>query len=725
MTATLFSARWYRVADLKPRLRPQVRIQRKRWRDQRWFVLTDEASGRHHRINDAAYHFIGRCNGLRNVQQVWDGVLQMHADDASTQDEVVDLLVSLNEAELIQFDRIPDVDSLFQRRDESRQRRLRSLVNPLAFRLPLGDPNALLARLDGLGKLLFQPVTFWLWLLLIGFAALSAAGEWRELFAFGSTRLHSPAYLGLLWLTFPLIKALHETGHGLAVRRWGGDVHEAGVALLVLMPAPYVDASAASGFLGRQQRALVSAAGIMIELLIAAIGLLIWSQLSGETMRDIGFALFFIGSLSTLLFNGNPLLRFDGYYVLCDVLDLPNLASRSNAYWRHLLHRHLLRLPSETPQMGHGERKWLLAYAPLSLAYRLLITLTILFWLAGLWLFAAGVAAIYFAVTMIALPLWRGITQSLASATPGNEMARTRRRLAVLLAVPALLIFALPLPYNTVAPGIVWLPDKAQIRPEVDGFVSELPVKDGSQVHIGELIVRLENPELQVQQEKLESRLIGLQAERYRLLLRDPEGAQNQAEVIEKTEAELARAQAKLGDLEIRARVDGRLVMPRQTDLPGRFIRNGEPMGYVLADGLAVIRAAVPEKDISLVQQHTRSAEVRLPEMPGRPLAASVQADTPAASRELPSAALGDRGGGPYLTDPRDENGRRLQESVFLVDLKLADDELKHVGERAWVRFDHGYAPLATQLYRRIAQVFLKQFSGAPPMMPASPSTSR
>ena len=127
MTATLFSARWYRVADLKPRLRPQVRIQRKRWRDQRWFVLTDEATGRHHRINDAAYHFIGRCNGLRNVQQVWDGVLQMHADDASTQDEVVDLLVSLNEAELIQFDRTPDIDSLFQRRDASRQRRLRSL----------------------------------------------------------------------------------------------------------------------------------------------------------------------------------------------------------------------------------------------------------------------------------------------------------------------------------------------------------------------------------------------------------------------------------------------------------------------------------------------------------------------------------------------------------------------------------------------------------------------
>jgi putative peptide zinc metalloprotease protein len=721
VTRSLFSTRWYRVADLKPRLRPQVRVQRKRWRDQLWFVLTDEATGRHHRINDATYHFIGRCNGLRNVQQIWDAVLQMHSDAASTQDEIVDLLVSLNEAELIQFDRIPDVDSLFQRRDESRRRRLRNLVNPLAFRLPLGDPNALLARFDGLGKLLFRPITFWLWLLIIAAAALSAAGEWRELSAFGSARLHSPIYLGLLWLTFPVIKAFHEIGHGLAVRRWGGDVHEAGVALLVLMPAPYVDASAASGFLGRQQRALVSAAGIMVELVIAAFGLLLWSQLSGETARDIGFALLFIGSLSTLLFNGNPLLRFDGYYVLCDVLDLPNLAARSTAYWQHLLRRNVLNLPSEPPQIGRGEGKWLLAYAPLAQTYRLLITLTILFWLAGLWLFAAGLAAIYFAVTMVALPLWRGFTQSLAVATPGAEMARTRRRLLWLLALPALLIFVLPLPHSTVAPGIVWLPDKAQIRPEVDGFVSELPVKDGSQVHIGELIARLDNPELLVQREQLESRLLGLQAERYRLLLKDPEGAQNQAVVIEKTEAELVRAQAKLGDLEIRAKVDGRLVMPRQTDLPGHFVRNGETMAYVLADGLAVIRAAVPEKDIALVQQHTRSAEVRLPEMPGRTLAAIVQADTPAASRELPSAALGDHGGGTYLTDPSDEHGRRLQEAVFMLDLKLVDTELKHIGARAWVRFDHGYAPLATQLYRRLAQVFIRQFSGAPPIVEARP----
>lgn len=721
MTASLFSPRWYRVADLKPRLRPQVRVQRKRWRDQLWFVLADEATGRHHRINASAYHFIGRCNGLRSVQQVWDAVLDMDADAAATQDEIVDLLIALNEAELIQFDRVTDVDSLFHRHGEARRRRLRTLINPLAFRLPLGDPNRLLARLDGLGRLLFRPAAFWLWLAAVGLAALAAAGAWRELLAFGTTHLHSPAYLGLLWLIFPAVKAAHELGHGLAVRRWGGDIHEAGIALLVLMPAPYVDASAASGFLGRSQRALVSAAGIMVELAIAALGLLLWSQLNSATLRDIGFALFLIGSLSTLLFNGNPLLRFDGYHILCDVLDLPNLASRSAAAWQYLLRRHLLQLPAEPPQTGRGEGKWLLAYAPLSLVYRLLITVSIVFWLSGLWLFAAVLAAVYFVLAMIALPLWHWIRQSLASAAPGPELTRTRRRLALLLAVLGLLVFVLPLPHTTVAPGLVWLPDKAQIRPAVDGFVAELPARDGSLVRAGDLVTRLDNPELLAQRDNLESRLQGLQAERYRLLLKDPEGAQNQAEIIQRTEAELARAETRLTSLEIRAQVDGRLVLPKQSDLPGQFVRNGQTLGYVLADGLAMIRATVPEKDIFLVQEHTRAARVRLPEDPGLAHSARVQADTPAASRELPSAALGDRGGGPYLTDPKDEQGRRLQEAVFLVDLKLQETALDHIGERAWVRFDHGYAPLAEQLYRRLAQVFLKHFSAPPPALPAPP----
>ena len=709
MAASLFSTRWYRVADLAPRLRPQTRVRRKRWRDQRWYLLTDDATGRHHRINDAAYQFVGLFDGGRTVQQVWDTVLGRMGDQAPTQDEIVDLLIGLHDAELLQFDRLQDIDALFQRQDEKRARLHGSRLNPFAFRLPLGDPNALLARLDGFGRRLFRPAAFWLWLLAVTLAPLVATSHWRELAAYGTTRLQSPGFLALLWFVYPALKLLHELGHGLAVRRWGGEVHEAGVSLLVLVPAPYVDASAASGFIGRDQRALVGAAGIMVETGIAALGLALWLQLSDGAFRDLAFALLLIGSLSTLLFNGNPLLRFDGYHVLCDLFDLPNLASRSAAYWNHLLRQHLLRLDSAPPQTASGERKWLFAYAPLSLAYRLAISLSIVIWLSSLWLALALLAAAYLAVATILRPLWHWATQSLQMAGPGRQQATVRRRLATLIAAPVLAACIVPVPHATLAPAVVWLPDQAHLRPEVDGFIAELPVADGSAVRPGTLVARLTNPELVAERDKLAGRLAGLQAERYRLLLRDPVGAQNQAQLIARTESELERLESRLAQLEIRANAAGRLVMPRQADLPGSFVKQGAPLGYVLADNDTLIRATVPARDIHLVQTATQAAHVQLAEASGTRFDARVRIDTPAATHSLPSPALGDRGGGPFLTDPTDQAGTRLLEPVFMVDLNSAEALPQHIGERAWVRFEHGYTPLAAQLYRRAEQLFLKQ----------------
>lgn len=708
---SLFSARWYRVADLKPRLRPQVRARRTHWRDQRWYQLTDEATGRVHRINEPAYRIVGRCDGQRTVQQIWDAVMACDGDNAATQDEVVDLLIGLHAAELMQFDRTPDIDALFQRHTDANDRRLRTLINPFSFRLPLGDPSRLLARFDGFGRRLFSAPVFWLWLSLVSVAVLVAGANWPELSAFSAKRMSSPSYLALIWGCYIVIKLIHELGHGLAVRRWHGEVHEAGISLLVLIPAPYVDASAAAGFLSRRQRALVSAAGIMAELALAGLGLFVWLLVEDGVIRDIAFATALIGSVSTLLFNGNPLLRFDGYYILSDVFDLPNLASRSNAYWNHQLRRRLLNLPSTPVQLGAGEQKWLIGYAPLSLAYRLIIALSIILWLAGIWLALAIATGLYFLLTMAIRPLWRWAAQSLDTAAPGAELSRTRWRIALLVLVPGFLLFILPLPHNTVAPAVVWLPDNAQLRPEVDGFIASLPVRDGATVEAGDLIVRLDNPDIVVEREKLLSRLQGLEAERYRLLLRDPVGAQNQAEVMARTKAELAHAEQRLAQLEVHAQTSGRLVMPRQSDLPGTYVKHGHPLGYVLAEGNVLIRATVPEPDIFLVQTQTRSASVQLAEASGRNLDARINIDTPAATYKLPSPALGDRLGGPFPTDPADNDGTQLLAPVFIVDLGVTGLLPQRIGERAWARFDHGYTPLAIQVYRRLTQLFLKHTS--------------
>ena len=495
MTATLFCAQWYRVARVRPRLRAQVQVQRQHWRDQRWYLLSDALTGRQHRINEAAYQFIGRCDGRRTVHEVWTAVLETEPDSAPTQDEVLLLLGQLSEMELLHSERAAAPQTLLQRREERAKQRRRSLLNPFSFRLPLGDPAAWLARLDPLAHALFNPAAAWLWLLGMLLTALVAATEWPALRSHGALHWlgdNSAANLAWLWLLYPVIKALHELGHALAVRRWGGEVHEVGLALMLLVPAPYVDASAASGFTRRQQRAAVGAAGLLVELALAACGFWVWLLTQAGTVHDIAYAVLVVGAGSSLLFNGNPLLRFDAYFVACDLFDIPNLAPRSNAWWGHHLGRWLLGQGGEQPAHAASERKWLWAYAPLSLAYRCALSLAMVLWLGGQWLLLGLAALLYVLVTVLLQPVLGWARQAMAAAQPGQGQARLRLRLAGLAAAVGLALGVLPVPLSTTAPAVVWLPDEAQVRSEVDGFIHALPVADGALVQPGTLLAQLE-----------------------------------------------------------------------------------------------------------------------------------------------------------------------------------------------------------------------------------------
>ncbi len=710
MTLSLFSANWYRIAPLKPRLRDAISIRRQHWRDQLWYFLKDEVTGRQHRINTSAYQFIGRCNGKLTVQQVWDAILLNHGDNAPTQDEVIQLLVQLNQLELLQCEQTPDSDGLFRRRDERAKQKRRALVNPFAMRIPIGNPTPWLNKLSPIANALFSPAAFMIWLAIMLIAILIAASEWDKLLAHASLHMLTPRYLTMTMICFPIIKALHETAHGLAVRKWNGEVHEFGISLLVLVPAPYVDASAASAFTARSQRIAVGAAGIIVEMTLAAIALLIWQNVQPGLIQDIAFVVMFIGTVSTLLFNGNPLLRFDGYYVLSDLLDIPNLATRSSQYWNHLLTHYLLRANPELPQMAKGEHKWLLLYAPLSFIYRVIISITIVFWLGGKWFLLGLIATLYLGFTLLLKPLAKWSAQAMSSANPGQDLARTQRALGFLAISAFLILFVVPFPFSTKAPAVVWLPEQAQIRPQIDGFIKALPMPDGAQVKAGDLVAVMENADLLKARDKLIGRLEGLRADQFQMLLKQPAKAQNIAEEISSVEKELAYTETQISQLNIYAQTAGKLVMPHQADVLGSFIHRGANLGYVFESTAVRVRAAVPEEDAYLVKNNTSSAKVWMIETPDVKTPVQMTMDVPAATRMLPSSALGDRAGGPYVTDPTDKEGDLALEPVFLFDLKLDGSTMQRVGGRAWVRFDHGFMPLGAQLYKHAMQLFIKNF---------------
>lgn len=711
---SLFSPNWYRVCTLHPQLGGHVRIQPQPSRDEQWYLLIDKASGRQHRLSDVAYQFVGRCNGHHSAQEIWESLLDSLGDHVPSQEEIVRLIGQLVEAGLLQVEKISDVEALFERHEERRAGIRRSALNPLSFRIPLFDPSRLLQRLDGLGQQIFRLWALWLWLVMMGAALISAVAHWNELRVHAALYMLTPRYLLLMWLCFPFIKGLHELAHGLAVRRWGGEVTQMGVTLLLLVPAPYVDASAASAFRPAYQRVMVSAAGIMIELLIAALALLVWLNIEPGLVRDIAFVLMFIGSVSTVLFNGNPLLRFDGYYVLSDALNLPNLATRSNRYWVYLTQRYLLRLPAPASiQPGKGERFWLTIYAPLSWVYRLLISLLIAFWVAAK-SFLLGLAAGLFMLTInLAWPLYRALRFAFFSPVLGTHWLRARLLASAALILAVLGLTVVPMPATTVAEGVVWLPEKAQLRAETGGFVVRLAARDGEHVQPGQLIAVLEDPTLVSHQRDLQSQYDALRTQYYESLMSNPLKTQNADQAMQKIGPELARAEERLAQLEVRAQIAGTLVVPRQPDLPGMFMKQGALLGYVFSPDQVHVRAVVQEKDIAQVRERTQAVDVLLAENPGRSLRAALSRETPAATHTLPSPALGDRAGGSQITEPADKDGMQTLEPVFLVDLMLPHDATHRVGGRAWVHFDHGVEPLALQWGRRLRQLFLKHFSPA------------
>jgi putative peptide zinc metalloprotease protein len=706
----MFHPHWYRIADLHPRLRGHVTIRRQVVRDQVWYVLSDPADGRHFRLNPTAYRFVGLCDGERSVHAVWEHMTETLGDEAPTQGDLVGILGRLSEGGLLQTEALPDVDVMFENRSVRRDKQRWSQLNPMFFRVALIDPSPYLLRFDPWLKRLFSPLALSIWLFTVLLAALFAAMNGPALASHAAERMASPVFLLLTWLAYPLVKALHELGHALAIRRWGGKVTKVGVTLLLLMPIPWVDASASSTFRFRIHRLVVSATGIMVEVFLAALAMLFWLAVEPGLMRDAALAVMLIAGVSTVLFNGNPLMRYDGYFILSDAIDLPNLAPRSANYWSYLGKRHLLGQSPEPPLLARGERAWLLFYSPASLVYRVVISVAIAVWLSGISALLAAVAGAILVWTFFVKPgIW--LVNSIWAEADGSRRTRRARTVASTTAlVLAGVLFILPLPLRIVADGVVWLPENARVRPETEGFVVRILADDGARVTAGQPLLELQDNELYAERDRLYAQLAKFQNEQYGVFMREPTRARNLAEEVDSLQEALKLNETRLQNLTVRAGSAGRLVIPHQEDLPGRFVSRGAEVGYILDDAAPRVRAVLSQQDVGLVRERLRGAEVWLCESatsyPSRP-----DRDIPSATVRLPSPALGDRGGGGIVTDAKDEKGLTATEPVFLAEVELPAERLERVGARANVRFDLGYEPIAQQAWRRLRQMFLSQFS--------------
>jgi putative peptide zinc metalloprotease protein len=709
----LLSPSWYRVAGLKPRIRAHAEIHRHAYRGRVWFVLQDHAAGRSHRFSPAAHHFIGLMDGERTVQQLWDATCARLGDAAPTQEEVIRLLGQLHAADALLCDVPPDGMEVFRRHQRhERMEWRRRLWTPLAIRIPILDPDRFLERTLPWVAPLLAPLGFLLWLAVVGTGAVLAAAHWTDLTEDIVDRVLAPQNLLLLWLVYPVVKALHELGHAYATKKWGGEVHEIGIMLLVLTPVPYVDASAAWGFRDKGRRVVVGAAGIAVELFLGALALFVWLAVEPGAVSSVAYNVMLISGISTLLFNGNPLLRFDGYYVLADAIEIPNLGTRANKYLGYLYQRYLCGVadaenPAETP----GERAWMVLYGIAAFLYRVFILFVIIVFIAGKFFLVGVLLALWALATQVLVPLGKNLSFLATSPMLRRQRGRVMST-SLLVAVAVLaLVFVAPAPSWTRAQGVIWVPEESQVRADTDGFVARLLAAPGAQVVRGQPLVEAQDPFLRTRVAVLQAQLKELAAQYDALILQDRVQAAMVREEMAAVAANLERSRQREAELVMRSPGDGRFVAPGADDLPGRFVSKGQLVAYVIAPKDLSARVAVAQDAIALVRERTRSVEIMPAAWGAEPLPARIRREVPGASRQLPTPALGAAGGGPFAVDPRDEQGVRTLERVFQLELALPPEVREaYLGARVYVRFDHGFEPVGFQAWRALRQLLLRLF---------------
>jgi putative peptide zinc metalloprotease protein len=723
-SAVSFSDVWYRVGPTTPVLSPHAQIMRQRFGGRTLYVVEDPAGGQFYRMTEAAYLFVGMLDGRRTADDAWEACVAQFGDSAPTQRECVDLLSKLQLFGLLSGDLPLLPEMIGQRRQQHSTRKMqRRLGGGIAPTVPLWNPE----RILHLSRHLLRAIYSWpgliAWLALISVALYTVFTNRSQWFD-GLSGVLDPE--NFLWMSvvFVVLRAIHELGHAAACKAMGGRCTEIGLMFMAyVFPFPYCDASSAWRFPEVGKRVLVSLGGVLAESVPAAIAAIIWAKAEPGLVKTLAFNTVVISGITSVIFNLNPLLRYDGYYVLSDLTGIANLSQRAQQTIRHVFERGVLKVKGRpAPAVrGKSELAFLLSYGVLSWCYRLIVTFTIaIVLLSSPTYLVFGVAmAIVMLVIAIIWPLMKGVGYLATSPLLMGKRARAIAIVGGTLAVIAIVVGLIPAPNAGYAAAVVEPRTSSAVRIGVDGYIDRVMVRAGDAVNAGDVLFTIRNEDVVQRLGAMQAGVARSQAELQAVL---------QHLAADRLQAELNLAQARIGladaereaaHLEVRAEIAGRVVAPEGTggrldDLVGRFASKGTMIAEVASMDDLVVRCSMSDRAYALIFQDKFGASlsdvraaVRVRGDAGRVVPVRITRAGPLASREVENRSMTAPMGGEILMDPRDTKNATAIDPQFVMELTPAERIATwQPGLRAKARFEAPREPLASQWYRWARQYF-------------------
>lgn len=709
-----FSESWYRIANQRISLRLGIKTRRQNFRGERWIVLEDPFSNQFFRLRPAAYEFVSRLRPDRTVDEVWKECVERFPDEVPGQESVIQLLSQLYHSNLLQYDLAADSAQLFERYSKRKQRETRARLLQIMFmRFPLLDPDRFLVRtLPFVGRFI-GIVGALLWLGVVGMGVKVVIDNFSAL-KDQSQSVLAPDNLFLLYGGLIIIKTLHEFGHAYFCRKFGGEVHAMGVMLLIFTPIPYMDATSSWGFRSRWKRVLVGAAGMIVEVFFAAIAALIWARTGEGAVHTLAYNIMFIASVSTLLFNINPLLRFDGYYILSDLLDIPNLHQRSGRHLKHLVEHFAFGVKnSESPARTQKEASVLTVFGIAAGIYRIIVFATILLFVADQFLLLGLIMVVICLISWIIVPIGKLIKY--LSSSPKLERCRVRANLVVVAFVAAILVVLQIIPFSNHfrAPGVLESTQWSQVTLDASGDVAEVLARPGELVKAGQPLIRLTNRQLELELERARSQYREIEARIRAAMQLDAANLKPLKSSLEASGKRVERFESDLLAMTLRARQDGLWVAPGIENYVGRWVSRGTSLGLLVNPAEFTFTAVVSQDDSDILfKNRIQSAELRFPGEAGTRVPVTSWNIIPAEQNMLPTPSLGWAGGGPIQVDSSDSQGLQTAEPFFRVecDLPLSEQLTMVHGRTGMIRFRTDDEPLLSRWLRRFRQLLQKRY---------------
>lgn len=630
----------------RPKLRADLRISEQTVAGETSYVIKIPETHSYNRYGATEYELLTLCDGTRTPAEVCEEMNRRHPDETLAEAEVLDFLDSVDPPMWERSVGEKNLAVLERIRDERKGRVDQSSVLYISFKA--WDPNKFLSKIDRYLGWIFTPGFVFASCLLFIVCAYLLAGDWARIAADTKalyTFQNKTAYdIWAFWFLLLAIGGIHECGHGLTCKHFGGDVHQMGFLLIYFTPAFFTDTTDIVLFQKGSRRLWVIFAGIWVELTLSALSALVWHFSSpGSVVNDLAYKAMLLSGIQGALLNLNPLIKADGYYALAQFLDADNLREDAFAFLRAAVRKYVLREDIDLPTASRRFRRIYVIFGLAAITYSTLLIVLVLGWVKnifvekfGNWGYVLTLGVIWFFArkgVRKAIPALRAWWREKKEVYMAWRMTRAQQfgalAIGVLLLVP-------PFPSNVASDFTLEPGSDAHVRATVPGRVEQVLVHEGDHVQAGQLLAILANPEITAGK-AIAAQQLALASARVRTAQQNPD-ANNPAGAVrerERLQEEFAIAERNAGQLELRAAHEGVVTTPNVDQKTGEYLNAGDEFCRIV--DRSTMKARILVRDWELNDVHAGAGvRIKVLAFPYRTYPGRVEQILPAAAADQP-----------------------------------------------------------------------------------------